>query len=310
MSTAPARKPDPRRGLGRGLSALLGEAADEPPVSGSAARPMGDAVAELPIDLVAPNPEQPRRRFEEAALEELAASIRERGVLQPIIVRPDPTDPERHQIVAGERRWRAAQRAGLHAVPAIVREIDDRTVLEVAIIENVQRTDLNPIEEAEGYAQLIESFGYTQDALARVVGKSRSHLANLLRLRLLPEPVQVMLREGSLSAGHARALVTAPDPETLAREAVAKGLTVRQIEARAKEAKGAAARAVAGKPPRASARAGEKDADTRLIEGDLSAAIGMGVEIVHRPGGEGELRIRYRSLEDLDRLIQRLADGV
>ncbi len=289
----------PRRGLGRGLSALLGDDT-LPPVAeaGGPQPPTGEAVAEIAVDLIAPNPEQPRRRFDEAALEELAASIRERGVLQPIILRPDPQTPGQHQIVAGERRWRAAQRAGLHSVPAVVRAIDDRTMLEVAIIENVQRADLNPIEEAEGYAQLIDQFGHTQDALARIVGKSRSHLANLLRLRLLPEEVQAMLREGRLSAGHARALVTAPDPAKLAREALSKGLSVRQIEARAKEAK--AGRADPAPKP-------EKDVDTRMLEGDLAAALGMGVTITHGVAGEGEVRIRYRSLEDLDRLIQRLA---
>ncbi|WP_285674191.1 ParB/RepB/Spo0J family partition protein [Paralimibaculum aggregatum] len=314
----PARKSEPRRGLGRGLSALLGEepVAVAPETKavpfGAEPRTTGEAlVVSMPIDLVAPNPDQPRRRFDEAALEELAASIRERGVLQPIIVRPDPAKSGLHQIVAGERRWRAAQRAGLHALPAIVREVDDRTLLEVAIIENVQRADLNPIEEAEGYAQLIETFGYTQEDLARVVGKSRSHLANLLRLRLLPEEVQAMLREGRISAGHARALVTAPNPAALAREAVAKGMSVRQIEARAKEARAAGDGSVGGAAEgRSGGRAArpEKDADTRLLEGDLSAALGMRVEIVHEAGGEGELRIRYRNLDDLDRICQRLAE--
>ncbi|MGF1444671.1 MAG: ParB/RepB/Spo0J family partition protein [Pikeienuella sp.] len=344
--TAIVRKPGvpPRRGLGRGLSALLGEAdvlAD--PISGApesaggqtgARGAEGTATAalhpdrglcELPLDCIQPNPEQPRRRFDEAGLEELASSIRARGILQPILVRPDPAEPDRYQIVAGERRWRAASRAGLHLVPAVIREIDDRTMLEAAIIENVQRADLNPIEEAEGYAQLIDSFGYTQDELSRIVGKSRSHLANLLRLRLLPEDVQAMLREGRITAGHARALVTAPNASSLAREAVSKGMSVRQIEARAKEARdGMASRQDTGagqvgagtvpdgdgqlrpRPGKAGPR-GAKDADTLALEGDLSAALGMGVAITHGVAGEGELRIRYRSLEDLDRLCQRLA---
>lgn len=323
--TAQSRKSEARRGLGRGLSALLGEepvhlepaappAGGAPEVKavpfGAQRRPTGEAlVVSLPIDLVAPNPAQPRRRFDEAALEELAASIRARGVLQPIIVRPDPENDGRHQIVAGERRWRAAQKAGLHALPAVVRQLDDRTLLEIAIIENVQRADLNPIEEAEGYAQLIESFGHTQEELAKIVGKSRSHLANLLRLRLLPEEVQSMLKEGKLSAGHARALVTAPNPAALAREAVSKGLSVRQTEARAKEVREAAGTGGArgGAQGGAKAPRAEKDADTRILEGDLSAALGMSVQIMHAGGEEGELRIRYRSLEDLDRLCQHLA---
>ena len=303
------RKPDPPRGLGRGLSALLGDVGGGTSADGApeAERPGGTrpAVTALAIDLVTPNPQQPRRRFDEAELDELAASIRQHGVIQPIIVRPDPDGSGQYQIVAGERRWRAAQRAQIHDIPAVIRPLDDRSVLEIAIIENIQRADLNPIEEAQGYSQLIEAFSYTQEDLARVVGKSRSHLANLLRLLALPEDVQALLREGRLSAGHARALVTAPNPSALAREAVSEGLSVREVEARAKSARSGRGGGGRARAPRAPA---EKDADTRLLEGDLSAAIGMSVQIAHTPGGEGgEIRIRYKTLEDLDRLCAHLA---
>lgn len=300
-----ARKPE-RRNLGRGLSALLGDIETEVAVTDPAATETSSAklreATSLPIDQVRPNPEQPRRDFAEAELEELAASIRERGVIQPVIVRPDPDDPGRYQIVAGERRWRAAQRAQLHEIPVVVRELDDRTMLELAIIENVQRADLNPIEEALGYSHLIERFAYTQEGLARTVGKSRPHVANLLRLISLPDPVKRMVRQGKLTAGHARALITAPDPVALAERAVLRGLSVRQVEEMARRAP--------ARPRARSAGAGsEKDADTRVLEGDLSAAIGMKVDISHRgPDGSGEVRIRYRSLDELDRLCQKLAE--
>ncbi|MGF1503323.1 MAG: ParB/RepB/Spo0J family partition protein [Paracoccaceae bacterium] len=294
------------RGLGRGLSALLGDAEELGPVpvdraTAPAAAPAKGAPAAIPIDLIDANPGQPRRHFDDDALAELAASIRSRGVLQPIILRPSPERAGRYQIVAGERRWRAAQLAQVHDIPAILRDIDDRAVLELAIIENVQRADLRPLEEARGYAQLIEAFAYTQEALGQALGKSRSHVANTLRLLTLPEPVQRLLEDGQLTAGHARALVTAADPVALAFEAVTKGLTVRQVEAAAKELPAAL-------KPRAKDRArGDGDADTKLLEGDLSAAIGMKVKIRHGAGdGTGELRIRYASLEDLDRLCQRL----
>jgi len=301
------RKQD-RRSLGRGLSALLGDVeetavpvADDASAGDPDAVPVAEGLQTLAVDLIDPNPAQPRRDFAETELAELAASIRERGVIQPVIVRPAPDRPGRFQIVAGERRWRAAQRAQMHDLPAVVRSLDDRAVLELAIIENVQRTDLNPLEEATGYAQLIEKFAYTQEALARIIGKSRSHLANTLRLLQAHERVRELLREGKLSAGHARALINAPDPEALARQVVAKGLTVRQTEQLARKA-GASPK----QPARPKAR--EKDADTRMLEGDLSAAIGMSVRIEHAGAdGGGELRIRYRSLEDLDRLCQSLS---
>ncbi len=297
------RKPE-QRGLGRGLSALLGDIEGENAArdgEGTGARPVRPT-AELPIEKIRANPDQPRRNFAEDELNELAESIRQRGVIQPVIVRPDPNNPGDYQLVAGERRWRAAQRAQLHQLPVVVRDLDDRTVLEVAIIENVQRADLDPIEEATGYAQLVERFSHTQEALAQIVGKSRSHVANTLRLLGLPEAVQAHLRAGRLSAGHARALIGAADPARLAEEAVRKGLTVRQVEELARRADGPS------RPRRARGAAPEKDPDTRNLEGDLSAALGMGVSIHHAGDGSGELRIHYRSLDDLDRLCQRLSE--
>ena len=289
MARAPERRP-----LGRGLSALLGDPEE-------AAAP-GAPPAEVPVDLIHPNPAQPRKSFRQPELQELAASIRQHGVIQPVIVRPQPGTQGAFQIVAGERRWRAAQLAGLHASPAIVRQLDDRQILELAIIENVQRVDLDPIEEARGYSQLIDSFGYTQEQLARTIGKSRSHVANTMRLLALPEPVLNMLRAGTITAGHARALITANDPVGLAEQAVARGMTVRQVEELARKLPPD----IRAKAPR---RMPEKDADTRALEGDLSAAIGMRVAIEHlTPEGGGEVRIRYRDLDELDRLCRKLAE--
>ncbi len=289
-----------RRGLGRGLSALLDEAA-EVAVSGEGAGPV-TGVYEAPIELLHRNPDQPRRDFSEADIDELAASIREKGVLQPILVRPLPDHPGEFQIVAGERRWRAAQRAGLRQMPVVVRELDDLEALEIAIIENVQRADLNAIEEALGYKALMERFGRTQDAVAQTVGKSRSHVANALRLLGLPEAVQLELRAGRLTSGHARAIAAAPDPATLAREVVERGLSVRDTEALARRAQGG------GDRPRPSAKpssGAEKDADTRALEEDLADVLGLRVDI-HDRGGAGELRISYATLEQLDDLCQRL----
>ncbi len=299
-----ARKSE-RKNLGRGLSALLGDAVAEevavtPGKVGGAVASADRPVQTLPVDLIHPNPDQPRRDFRDADLEELAESIRARGVIQPVILRRDPADPGKYQIVAGERRWRAAQRAGLHDLPVVVRELSDQDVLELAIIENVQRADLNPVEEALGYSQLIEKFQYTQEALAKIVGKSRPHLANMLRLLVLPSSVQQLVRDGALSAGHARALVTASDPAGLAAQVVAKGLSVRQTEELAR-------RATESSPSKVSGGKREKDADTRQIEGDLSAAIGMKVSIDHNSTGGGEMKIRYGSLDDLDNLMQKLA---
>ena len=289
-----------RRGLGRGLSALLGEQVAETPVSG----PVGDgSVRRAPVESLRPNPDQPRKIFGEAEIEELAASIRDKGVLQPILVRAQPGEPEAWQIIAGERRWRAAQRARLAEVPIIVREMDDLEVLEVAVIENVQRADLNPVEEANAYALLMERFGRTQDALAGVVGKSRSHVANTLRLLQLPRSVLDHVSEGRLSAGHARALITAHDPAVLAERALKEGLNVRQTEALARRF---------GLGPASSSRAekrrferGADGADISALEQDLGDVLGLTVSLTDR-GGKGELTIRYRNLEQLDDLCRRL----
>jgi ParB family chromosome partitioning protein len=291
------------RGLGRGLSALLGDtsaAADRSERVSTVAEKAseGGRSLEQPIDLLVRNPDQPRRLFGEAEINDLTASIREKGVLQPLLVRPAPGQPGKYQIVAGERRWRAAQKAGLHSVPVIVRELNDLEVLEIGIIENVQRADLNPIEEARAYKVLLERFGRTQDALAQVVGKSRSHIANILRLLALPESVQDLVLQGKLSAGHARALVTAQDAEGLAAQVVAKGLSVRQTEALVRdEQKGPASVAAP--------RAASADADTQSLEQSLREALGLKVRLDDK-GGKGELRVSYASLEQLDDLCRRL----
>lgn len=286
---------DNRRGLGRGLSALLGEA-DTP--TGEAGAVEGARGA--PIELIRRNPHQPRRLFSDEEIDELAASIREKGVLQPILVRPAPGAPGEYQIVAGERRWRAAQRAGLREIPILVRELDDAEALEIAILENVQRADLNPIEEAAGYKALMDQFGRTQEALAQSVGKSRSHVANVMRLLSLPDDVQEVVTAGRLSAGHARALIGADDPSALARRVIEHGLNVRETEALARKASGAAPKAA--RPMRG---APAKDADTRALEHDLSEVLGLPVEVLDK-GGMGELRIRYSTLEQLDDLCRRL----
>jgi ParB family chromosome partitioning protein len=290
-----ADKKDKRRGLGRGLSALM---SDVEPISATSIdeRPQPDRL--VPIEKIAPNPDQPRRSFSGTQLEELTDSVRTKGILQPLILRPDPNNADRYQIVAGERRWRAAQRAQLHEVPAIIRSFSDTEVLEVAIIENIQRADLNAIEEAAGYRQLMDRFGHTQEKLAESLGKSRSHIANLLRLLTLPDSVQEMVASGALSAGHARAMVTAVSPEDLAHTVVKKGLSVRETEALSKGGRpGRGGQGTAKKSARI------KDADTKALEGDLSAALGMSVEINHAPGQEaGRLTVSYDTLEQLDAL--------
>ncbi|WP_089878726.1 ParB/RepB/Spo0J family partition protein [Citreimonas salinaria] len=295
-----APKKEQRRGLGRGLSALMADVETVEP--GDSGRPRADRV--VPIERIVPNPDQPRRSFTPAQLEELANSIRTKGVIQPLIVRVDPADPDRFQIVAGERRWRAAQMAQLHELPVLVRSFDDTEVLEVAIIENIQRADLNPIEEALGYRQLMQKFGHTQEKMAEALGKSRSHIANLLRLLNLPETVQAMVTEGHLSAGHARTLITAEKPDELAQAIVAKGLSVREAE---RLAKGPSS--TKSKPrQRADGTSFDKDADTKALEGDLSAALGMSVRIDHRSGAEsGALTISYDTLEQLDTLCALLS---
>jgi len=293
-----------RRGLGRGLSALLGESEAE--LAGAEARDADRAVAsaaarETPIERLRRNPDQPRRQFMEGDINELADSIREVGILQPILVRPAPDSAGDYQIVAGERRWRAAQMAGLKTVPILVRELDDLAVLEIGIIENVQRADLNPVEEALGYRALIERFGRTQEAVAQTVGKSRSHVANALRLLSLPDEVQSLLLSGALSAGHARAIVSASDPVGLARHIVDGGLSVRATEALVRKGGSSSA----ARPSRPGKAAGFKDADTRALETDLSDILGLDVEIFDRDGA-GEIRISYATLEQLDDLCRRL----
>ncbi len=286
-----------QRGLGRGLAALLGEAEAEG-VAETTSR--ADEVRDLPVEALRRNPDQPRRSFSDAELEELTDSIRDRGVLQPILVRRIAEAPDAWQIVAGERRWRAAQRAGLARIPVIVRELTDSEVLEIAVVENVQRADLTVLEEAQGYRTLIERFGHTQDAVGGIVGKSRSHIANALRLLDLPEGVLKRLDAGQLSAGHARAIAAHPDVERLADEVVRRGLNVRQAEALARG--GAPA-----KPIEPRARAGAKRGyDTASLEHDLAELIGIpSVEIIDR-GGKGELRLGYGSIEQLDELCDRL----
>ena len=283
-----------RRGLGRGLSALLGEVGEV----AHAVEP-ADGVRDIPIELVHANPEQPRRAFPAEELADLERSIRDKGVLQPILVRPSPRTEGEFEIVAGERRWRAGQQAGLRVIPALVRTLNDERAYEISIVENVQREDLNPLEEAQAYNVLIGRFGKTQDQIAQAVGKSRSHIANVLRLNQLAEGVREHVIAGRLTAGHARALLTAENPERLADLAVSKGLSVREVEALARPGGGETAKKASG--PRAKA----KDADTSALEADLEDALGMGVDIADR-GGAGEVKIRYASLEQLDEICRRL----
>lgn len=289
-----------RRGLGRGLSALMADVslgqAEALSESGNPQR----SETSLPIESIKPNPNQPRQSFRPEDLEDLSNSIRSKGVLQPLIVRPTGDD-SMYQIVAGERRWRAAQLAQLHELPVIIRDLSDTEVLEVAIIENIQRADLNPVEEASGFQQLMDQFGHTQEQLAGALGKSRSHIANMVRLLGLPQDVLAYVSDGKLSAGHARALITTEDPSALARKVVASGLSVRETEKLAKGPKPAT-------DPRPVSKPSEKDADTRMLEADLSAATGMKVTIDHKPGGEsGKVSISYNSLAQLDDLCRVLS---
>lgn len=286
-----------RRGLGRGLSALMADVDTQPANDAAPSARKPDAM--IDIAAVAPNPDQPRRTFDESALAELTASIREKGIIQPLIVRQNPRDPDGYEIVAGERRWRAAQRAQLHEVPAIVREFTDVEVLEIALIENIQRDDLNAIEEGRAFRQLMDRFGHTQEKLAEALGKSRSHIANILRLLNLPDEIQNQVIGGQLSAGHARALLTADDPLALAKVAIQKGLSVREVERLAKDAK---------PEPKTGSQKPVKDADTLLLEKDLRAALGMKVTINHTAGAEsGTVQIHYKSLEGLDEVCRRLS---
>lgn len=305
----PARRP--QHGLGRGLSALFGDVAKEEPVAAARgqqapASQNGKAIQSIEIALIQPHPEQPRRHFDADALSELADSISKRGVIQPIIVRPNGTG---YQIVAGERRWRAAQRAQLHRIPAIVRDFDEAETLEIALIENIQREDLNPIEEAEAYRKLIAEFGHSQEALGRLVGKSRSHVANLMRLLDLPKGVQQSVIDGGLSMGHARALIGAENCEQLARHVEQKALSVRDTENLVRKAKsGGAGAAIAGGSGKAQGAAGEKDPDLVALEQHLADILGLKVEISHKGGaGGGTLSLSYSTLDQLDMLCQRLS---
>ncbi|HEX6218049.1 MAG TPA: ParB/RepB/Spo0J family partition protein [Sphingomicrobium sp.] len=281
-------------GLGRGLSALMGEAPK--PQADAAPGSSRGGIREIEIGRIRPNPNQPRKQFGEETIAELADSVAQRGILQPILVRADGEDT--YIIIAGERRWRAAQKAQLHTVPAIVREMNDAMMAEVALIENVQREDLNAIEEAEGYRQLVERFGHTQEDVGRIVHKSRSHVANLLRLLDLPEGVQLSLMKGDISMGHARAIAAAPDPDSLCREIVAKGLSVRQAESRARSEK---------KPPRALKLTERRvDADLEALERQLGDLLGLKVKVSHN-GSAGTVILHYSSLDQLDMICQRLS---
>ena len=292
-----ADKKNKPRGLGRGLSALMADVTPEPNTPENVVtKPDGM----IPIESIVANPDQPRRRFAQEDLEDLAASIRQKGVIQPLIVRA--RDSGAYEIVAGERRWRAAQMAQLHELPVVVRDFDDIEVLEVAIIENIQRADLNPVEEAAGYRQLMDKFGHTQEQMAEALGKSRSHIANLLRLLNLPEDVQSHLKEGQLSTGHARALITSERASELAQQVIKGGLSVRATEQLVRKAE-APERIAKPAAPKA-----EKDADTKALEGDLSASLGMKVALNHKAGQEaGVLTVQYNSLDELDTLCRILS---
>lgn len=288
-----------KRALGRGLSALMGEIGLSGAIpESSQVKPVDGSFLRVPIELLRANPNQPRTVFDDKAIEELADSIRQKGIVQPLIVRALSGEDGVYEIVAGERRWRAAQLAQVRTIPVLVRSFDDQEVLEIAIIENVQREGLSAIEEANGYHQLITRFGHTQEKIASALGKSRSHVANVLRLLTLPGEVQNMITSGTLSAGHARALITAPDPIALAARVVGQGLSVRDTEDLARRIVHA---------PRQKRPRRNKDADTKVLEDDLSANLGMTVAIDHKPGGDGLVSIRYKTIEQLDQLCQLLS---
>jgi ParB family chromosome partitioning protein len=279
----------PKKRLGRGLAALIGDDSSEEAMVQDAR-----TLRHMPIELLKPSATNPRKHFAEADLEDLAKSIRDKGLLQPIVVRP--LSEGEYEIVAGERRWRAAQRAGIHDVPVLIRELSDSEALEIALIENIQRTDLNPLEEARAYELLLERFSYTQQQLADSIGKSRSHIANTLRLLNLPDSVRRQIEEGNLTAGHARALVATDSPAELADRIIKLGLSVRQAEDLAREASS----------PRKPKTKPEKDADTRALEKIVSEAIGLKVEITHKGGAGGTLQISYRTLDQLEDICRRL----
>ena len=282
-----------KRRLGRGLAALIGQMDQPLPVDAAPKEISPDRM--VPIEYVSRNPRNPRRQFDEAELQDLASSVSQHGIVQPVVVRPVG---DRYEIIAGERRWRAAQLAGLHQIPVIVRDVDDRTALEIAIVENVQRTDLNPLEEALGYDQLIAEYGYTQNDLGGIIGKSRSHVANSLRLLKLPEPVRDMLASGELSAGHARALVTTSNPVSLARTIVAKGMSVRDAERLAQND-------IKSQSEHNQSKVEKKDSDTLALERTLSDSLGLEVRINHK-GGPGQIRINYRTLDQLEEICRLL----
>ncbi|MEN3929616.1 ParB/RepB/Spo0J family partition protein [Microvirga sp. W0021] len=286
--------------LGKGLAALIGEVGDE---FGMAER-KNNGSRKVAIEFLRPNPRNPRKYFDDADLTELAESVKQRGIIQPILVRAIPKMPDAYEIVAGERRWRAAQRAGLHEVPIVIADIDDKTSLEYAIIENVQRSDLNPMEEAAGYQRLMDDFGYNSNEIGQTLAKSRSYVVNTVRLLNLPAGVQEMVVDGRLSAGQARAILACKDPEQVAQKVLNEGLTVREIERIAQDE----AAALAGENRKPSKPKNEKDADTRALERALEDVLGLGVTLNHK-GDSGELRIRYKTLDQLDGLCRRLRDG-
>jgi len=295
LSGAAEMAEETRSRLGRGLAALMGDVGAESPTSDRAPK----SQRRVPIEHIKANPRNPRRIFADAELEELSQSIRERGIIQPIVVRAAPDGGKTYEIIAGERRWRASQRAGLHEVPIVVLEVTDAEALELAIIENIQRADLNPLEEAAGYQALASQYSHSQDDIATIVGKSRSHVANTLRLLKLPDAVKSYINEGKLTAGHARALINQSDPEAVAREIVEKGLNVRQVEKlRQDDAK-------AAKKPKSTAKA-RKDANIAALEKQLSDVLGLVVEITDKGRAGGVLGIRYRTLEQLDDVIAKL----
>lgn len=292
------------RGLGRGLNALFEDEEGTYPQIDPEGQTPGAQRRNLGVEQLEPGESQPRQHFDEKALQELADSIESHGLLQPILVRPHPHTPDMYEIIAGERRWRAAQKAKLHEVPVIIRDLDDSAAVQIALIENLQREDLNAIEEAMGYQKLLDHFGYNQDNLGELIGKSRSHVANMVRLLSLPKAVQDMVSENRLSAGAARAVITAKDPEALAKQAVLEGLSVRQIEKLAAEDAG---RDIQSKPRRSSPAKQQKDADTLALEQEVSQALGMHVSIDTKNGHAGTLSVKFETLDQLDDVLHRLS---
>jgi len=304
-----AENPIKKKGLGRGLSHLFGEAeaayrVSTPEAPAATQAPATAGGSTLPVAFLRPGRFQPRRHFDETLLDELAASIRQHGLLQPILVRPLPSETDAYEIIAGERRWRAAQRASLHDVPVIVQTLTDTQALEIALVENLQRQDLSALEEAEGYKRLMDEFGHSHSELGDLVGKSRSHVANMLRLLALPDGVKAMMQSGELSAGHARALLTAPDPETLAKEVTGRNLSVRETEKIANEAKDI--RKPAAKPAPTPPAAKPKHADLLALEQDMTERLGLRVSI-DAHGSSGTLSIAYKTMDQLDDVLAKLS---